>query len=150
MVSIDAFIGTVWTIVDRMRIDFEEFTADNRPANELLLDQSCVSSHVFVWIGVLFAYKIILLLFMVALSFLTRNIPNRTSATTSLRAFSYIFSILFFVGFCLYFFFRILDKHSDISFILLCAVLNIVLLLILLFILTPPLIPVIQDKLKKR
>ena len=150
MVSIDAFIGTVWTIVDRMRIDFEEFTADNRPANELLLDQSCVSSHVFVWIGVLFAYKIILLLFMVALSFLTRNIPNRTFATTSLRAFSYIFSILFFVGFCLYFFFRILDKHSDISFILLCAVLNIVLLLILLFILTPPLIPVIQDKLKKR
>ena len=148
MVSIDLLIGAVWTTVDRMRFSFIEFTSDNRPANELLLDQSCFSRYNFVWMCIVFSYRFFLLFVMVTLALVTRKIPNQTFSTTSLRLFSYAFSTVMVIGFCLYFFFLYLDPRSNNGPILLCTILNVMLLLFLVCILTPPLIPILQDKLK--
>ena len=149
MVSVDLLIGTLWTALDTMDFYLLEHATENIPANEVFLDQTCFSRYNTVWIGIVFSYRFILLLIMVTLSLLTRNIPNQTFATASLRVFSYIFSIVMIVGFVLYFLFLYLIPHLNIEPIILCTTLNIMLILFVVCILAPPLIPVIQNRLRR-
>jgi gamma-aminobutyric acid type B receptor len=146
MVSIDLLIGTIWTALDTMQFYIVEYTTEGTPANEILLDQTCFSRYNAVWLGVVFLYRIILLLIMVTLALLTRNIPNQTFATTSLRVFSYIFSMVMILGFSLYFFFLYTSPHSSAGPILLCATMNIMLVLYIACILAPPVMPEILKR----
>lgn len=150
MMSVDILIGTIWTAVDTMQFDFIEYLPNNVPANEIFYDQSCFSHYNTLWLGIVYLYKFILLSVMVVLSLLTRKIPNQTFATTTLRVFSYTFSMVMVVGFLLYYLFVYLDPRSHGGPILLIVTLNIMLLLYMWCILAPPLVPVIQDKLRKK
>ena len=141
MVSVDLLIGTIWTASDTMEFYLVAYTTKGSPANEVLLDQTCFSRYNAVWMGVVFSYRITLLLVMVTLALLTRNITNQMFATTSLRVFSYIFSLVMVLGFCLYFLFLYTNPHSSIGPVLLCVTLNIMLILFITCILAPPLIP---------
>ena len=149
MVSVDLLIGTLWTALDTMDFYFEAYATGSTPANEVFLDQTCFSRYNTVWLSVVFLYRITLVLVMVILALLTRNIPNQTFATTSLRVFSYMFSIVMVLGISVYFLLLYASPHSNIGPILLCATLNIMLILFITCILAPPLLPVIQCKLKK-
>ena len=124
------------------------YITQGTPANEVLLDQTCFSRYNAVWTGVVFSYRIILLLVMVALALLTRNIQNQTFATTSLRVFSYIFSMTMVMGFSLYYLFLYTAPHSSIGPIVLCVTLNIMLFLFIVCILAPPLTPEILKRIK--
>ena len=149
MVSIDILIGTIWTTVDSMEFYRIEHTPDNGPTNVLFYDQACIARYNTVWLGIVFTYKFVLLSVMMVLSLLTRRIPNKTFATTTLRVFSYTFTVVMVVGFLLYYLFAYLDPESNSGPILLCTMLNIMLLLYIGCILAPPLVPVIRDKLRK-
>ena len=146
MVSIDLLIGTIWTASDSMDFFLVPYTTEDTPANEILLDQTCFSRYNAVWLGVVFFYRIILLLVMVTLALLTRNIPNQTFATTSLRVFSYIFSMVMVLGFSLYYLFLYTSPHSSIGPISLCVTLNIMLILFIACILAPPVMPEILKR----
>ena len=141
MVSVDLLIGTIWTASDTMEFYFVPYTTKGSPANEILLDQTCFSRYNALWIGVVFSYRIILLLVMVTLALLTRKIQNQTFATTSLCVFTYIFSLVMVLGFSLYFLFLYTNPHSNINPIVLCVTLNSMLILFIACILAPPLIP---------
>lgn len=144
MISVDLIIATLWTALDTNQFYFVEFTPDNSKTNEVYYDTTCLSQYNTLWIGIIFAYKFVLLLGMVVLSLLTRNIPNQAFSTTLLRVFSYSFSFVMVVGFMLYFVFFYLDNHSNISTISLCTAMNLMLLLFIFCILVPPLTPVIK------
>ena len=149
MVSIDALIGTFWTALDTVDFYFEAYTTESTPANEILLDQICLSHYNTLWLGVVFLYRIALLLVMVTLALLTRNIPNQTFATSSLRVFSYTFSVVMVLGFSVYYVFLYASPYSNLRPIILCVTLNVMLILFIACILAPPLLPVIQRKLEK-
>ena len=153
IVLVDILFATIWTAVDPMQFEVVEYVIKNGPTNELLIDQSCAARNVYVWLGINFTYKIILLLTMIVLSILTRDIPNQTFATTSLRVFSYLFSAAFIVGFCVYYIFRIFDPnvHGSIAdYVVLCLLFNILVLVFLVFVVILPIFPVIQNALKRR
>ena len=153
LVTIDILYAVIWTAVDPMHLEFVEYVVKNGPTNELFVDQSCVAKYRYAWLGIGFTYKIILLVVMIVLSILTRNIPNRTFATTSLRVFAYLFSAVFIVGFCVYYFFLLFNPsaHASIAdYIALCVVFNILVLIFLVFVVIPPIFPVLQNALKKR
>ena len=146
MVSIDLLIGTIWTASDSMEFYLVPYTTEDTPANEILLDQTCFSRYNAMWLGVVFLYRIILLLVMVTLALLTRNIPNQIFVITSLRVFSYIFSMVMVLGFSLYYLFLYTSPHSSIGPISLCVTLNIMLILFIACILAPPVMPEILKR----
>ena len=153
LVMVDILYAVVWTAVDPMHLEFIEYVVKNGPTNELFVDQSCVSRYRYAWLGIGFTYKLVLLLVMIVLSILTRNIPNRTFATTSLRVFAYLFSAVFIVGFCVYYFFLLFDPnaHAGIAdYVTLCIVFNILVLIFLVFVVIPPIFPVLRDTFNKR
>ena len=148
LVLLDILIATVWTVVDPMRFEFIEYTVKNGTTVDLLEDQSCTSNYTPLWIGVVFTYKLSLLLAMILLSVLTHRIPNQAFSTALLRVFSYVFSAVFVIGFSLYYLLFFFDRHSNIDFLILSILLTILLLVFIIFVVIPPLQPVIKHKLK--
>ena len=153
LVTIDILYAIVWTAVDPMHLEFIEYVVKNGRTNELFVDQSCVCKYRYVWLGIGFTYKVVLLLVMIILSILTRNIPNRKFATTSLRVFSYLFSAVFIIGFCVYYFFLLFDPNtraSNADYFTLCVVFNILVLIFIVFVVIPPIFPVLRNTFKGR
>ena len=154
MVMINIVYATIWTAIDPMEFEFVEYVVENGTTSELFMHQRCTARNIYVWLGIAFTYLIVLLIAMIVLSVLTRNIPNRTFATTSLRVFAYLFTAVFIVGFCIYYFFLLFDpgEYSSIAesdYIVLCVVFNILVVIFLVFVIIPPIFPVLQKALKR-
>ena len=149
MVLLDVIIAIVWTISDPMHFQFVEYKVKNGQTYELIIDQSCVSTHNItpLWIGTVFTYKIGLLVVMIILSVLTHQIPNQTFSTALLRLFAYVFSAAFAIGFSLYYLFLFLNRKSNIDFYILNVLLSVLLLSFVALVIVPPLLPVIKHKL---
>ena len=150
LVLFDVVIAIVWTISDPFHFQFVEYKIKSGQTYDLIIDQSCVSTHDIIplWIGTVFTYKIGLLIAMVVLSVLTHQIPNQTFSTTLLRVFSYIYSISFAIGFSIYYLFVFFDPQSNIDFYILSVLLSVLLLSFVILVILPPLLPVIKIKLK--
>ena len=149
-ILIDLLIAAVWTAVDPMRFEIIEYTPQNGPTDKLHIEQTCNATYSLVWTGISLMYMSTLLLAMVMLSILTERIPNPKFATTSLRVFSYIFFTVSIIGFPLYYFYLHLDPHSNIDFIIFSVMVNIQSLIVLVYVVTPPLLPVLKEKLNAK
>ena len=149
LVLFDILIAIIWTAVDPNQFAFLEYIVKKRHIQEVLLDQSCSSKNNFLWMGLIFTYKIGLLFIMMILSILTYKIPYRAFSTTLLRVFSYVYSAIFIIGFAFYFLVLFIDPHSDISYIVLSVVLTLMLLSFITFVIIPPLIPIMKYKLNQ-
>ena len=149
MVLYDVIIAIVWTISDPIHFQFVEYKVKHGQTYELIIDQSCVSTHITpLWIGIIFAYKISLLIVMIVSSILTRQIPNQTFSTALLRLFAYVFSATFAIGFSLYYLFLFLNRKSNTDFYILSVLLSVLLLSVVVLVLVPPLLPIIKYKFK--
>ena len=146
LVLFDVLLAITWTAVDPNRFEFLEYIVENKNIQDVYLDQSCNSKYNFLWVGLFFTYKLGLLFVMIVLSILTYKIPNRTFSTTLLRAFSYSYSFIVIIGFAIYFLVLFIDRHSSISYIVLSVVLTMMLLTFIIFVIFPPLVPVIKFK----
>ena len=155
LLSIDVVIAVVWTAIDPLRLVVIEINVRVGSANELVLDRSCQSQLGFgfqgyaIWFVMIMSIRIILLVVMVVLSLLTRRIPNKNFATSSLRVFSYIFSGVFFVGFILYYLFIFLNLNHNIQHFILHLVMNTNVILYVGCVFIPPLVPVIHARAKQ-
>ena len=150
MVVVDLIIAIIWTSIDPFRIQELESTTMDGDATFLLIRLGCRSDYYFVWLGVILAYKILLLLVMCVLAYLTRNIRNQSFATASLRVFGYLFVIIFTLGFSLYYIFALLatfDPNFELS--AFCITLNLLLLSNTVCIFMPPLLPPLREVSKK-
>ena len=142
MLLVDVILAVIWTVVDPMHF---ELVVINGETNKVLLKQSCKAKHIYIWIGLGFSYRFILLWIMVALAFLTRSIPNQTFSTNSLRVFSYLFCSVFIIGFSHYYFFLFAGNSTD-GFITLNVVLKILAITFILLVITPPILPLILQR----
>ena len=150
LVLFDVIIAIVWTTSDPLHFQFVEYKFKSGQTYDLLIDQSCVSSHDILplWVGIVFTYKIGLLIAMVVLSVLTHQIPNQAFSTTLLRLFAYVYSAAFVIGFSLYYLFLFLSPKSRIDFYILSVLLLVLLVCFLVLVIVPPLLPIIKNKLK--
>ena len=150
LLSVDVFIAVIWTVTDPRELKPMRNIVENGPALELVITRRCRSRYDTGWIVVVMFCKVSLLVVMVMLTLLTRRIQFKTFATTSLRVFSYTFSLVFSMGFALYFFIQyyttILDPNIRNA--VLYITMNLMVLLYIVCVFIPPLIPVIQSKLK--
>ena len=152
LLCIDLIIAVVWTAVDPLTLVVVEDSVQVGAARELVLERSCRSQYGWQgyasWLVIVMSIRISLLLMMVTLSLLTRRIPNKTFATTSLRIFSYTFSCVFFFGFMLYYFFLFLNLDQNIDYAILFIMLNTCIVLYIACIFIPPLMPIFKEKIK--
>ena len=151
MLSVDIIIATVWTAVDPRQVIETRDTIQNGLAREEVIIRTCRSQNDSVWLSLIISYKVALLLAMVILALLTRHIPNKTFATTTLQIFSYIYSAVFGLGFTLYFFFLFLSSasyrlDSNIPYAILYITATIMIVVFIVCMFGPPLVPVIRDK----
>ena len=151
MVSVDIVIATVWTAVDQRQSIETRDTIQNGLAKEEVIIRTCRSQNDGVWLSLVMSYKVAQLLITVILALLTRHIPNKSFATTTLQIFSYIYSAVFGIGFTLYFFFLFVSSasyrlDSNINYAILYITATIMVTLIIVCVIGPPLVPVIQDK----
>ena len=152
LLSVDLVIAVIWTATDPRKQVIVTRTIEIGPATELVIDLICRSQYEIVWLTLVLLYKVALLMVMVALTVLTRHIPNKTFATTSLRVFSYTFSAVFGIGFGLYYFFLYFSSYSvdsNINYSILYTTLNIIAFLYVLCVFSPPLAPVLREKIHK-
>ena len=153
LLIIDLLIATVWTAVDPMQEVLVNFVVENGPANELMQDRVCQSRRLnLLWIVMSDGYRILLLAVMVTLTLLTRKIPNKTYTTSSLRVFSYIFSMVYLLGFTTYYMFLdLFTSHKlNIIYSVLSLTFNTMICLIIVLIVLPPLIPIAREKIFTR
>ena len=151
MLLVDIIIAVVWTAVDQRQLEEAQFTIENGPAREEVVIRTCRSQNDSIWLSLVVSYKVIQLTVMVILALLTRHIPNKTFATTTLQIFSYICSTVFVIGFALYFFFLffstasyILDSNINYSILYITSTILVFLFIVCVF--GPPVAPVLRDK----
>ena len=155
LLSLDITVAVVWTSIDPLRLVVVETSVRVGSANELVLDRLCQSQLGFgfqgyaIWIVIIMTIRFTLLIVMVVLSVLTRRIPNKSFATSSLRIFAYIFSGVLVLGFMLYYLIIFLNLNHNIQHFVLHLMLNTCIMLYIGCVFIPPLIPVIRAKLKQ-
>ena len=151
LLATDLSIAVLWTSIDPLQQKPVQFTVDNGPANELMLDRMCMSRILdgLLWTVVVHLYKILLILFVVMLTLFTRNIQNHTFATSSLRIFSYIFSFIYVTGFATFYLVIVGTHNPNADYATISLMLNTVLWLIIACIALPPLLPVAKEIFKK-
>lgn len=151
MLSVDIIIATVWTAVDPRRVILAQDTIRNGIAKEEVIIRTCRSENDSIWLSLVTSYRVAQLLVMVILALLTRHIPNKTFATTTLQIFSYAYSAVFGIGFTLYFFFLFFSSasyrlDSNINYAILYIMGTVMVVLFIVCVFGPPLMPVIRDK----
>ena len=149
MVSVDITLAVVWTAVDQRKLMMVNRTVEIGSARGLVITRICRSQkQENAWLVVAMSYKVAELTALVSLTLLTRYIPNKTFANTSIRVFSYTFSAVFGIGFALYYCFLYFQgsAHANIKYTVLYFTLIILILLYSLFVLIPPLMPIIRMK----
>ena len=153
LLSVDVFIAVLWTATDPRKLINMKQIIENGSALEIVLTRRCRSlRHEIVWVIITMLIKISLLVAVVLLSFLSRHIPNKSFATTTLQIFSYSFSLVFCMGFSLHFFVQYFSSimNPDIRFAVLYITMNLIIFLYITFVFIPPLVPVIKSKFKTR
>ena len=145
LVSVDVAIAIVWTTADPMEFGYEEVMVKVGSQYETFLIPQCYFN--FVWLVLVFLIKLALLVALIVLIVLMRNISNTTFTTNSQRMFAYSFCVISVLGFGTYYFLLFIqypDPHAE--FITLSSLLNIMLVLFVVLIISPPLIPILLRK----
>lgn len=138
----------VWTVIDPIHIETvarETVEGGEGQIVELELDRICVSDS-NVWNGLMLCYCSILFIAMVALALFTQNVRNPKFSTTSIRAFSYLLFLLLSVGFPTYVLLLYLYVNINIDFTVLTVVFLSTILLCIIFIVIPPIAPLLKEK----
>ena len=149
LASVDIAIAVIWTAVDPMEFLYIEFMLKIDSHYEVFLEPEC--TYNLVWLVLVFLFKAALLVALIVLTVLTRKIPIITFTTNSQRIFSYAFSVVSVIGFGIYYLliFVIQYPNSHAEFFTIFSLLNIQLALFIIFILAPPIAPVLLKKSKR-
>ena len=144
LASIDIAIAIVWTAVDPMQYTYFEIMLNTG----VFLEPECTYS--LVWLVLVFLFKAALLVALIVLTVLTRKISNATFTTNSLKIFTYTFSVVFVIGFGIYYLLMYAIQHSSphAEFLTVFSLLNTLLVLFVTFIIAPPITPILLNKVK--
>ena len=149
LVSVDAFIASIWTATDPLtaRVLSETMTDRN---GRILIQQSimCDSDNIQTWLVLIMLYKILQIGALLTLTILTRKINNKKYTTLNLRIMSYTLSFTVGFGITLFYFLFFTASETIADDVVLNVVLNLVVLQNILLVLLPPILPVLKEKFK--
>ena len=142
LASVDVVVAVIWTSVEPIQIGYVEINMENGSEYEVVSQLRCYYGT--TWPIMILLYKITLLFVLVVITVLTRQIPNPTFSNKSIHIYTYTFSILFVLGFTLYYTFLFVLPNIIVEFIILVCLLNTMLVLFLMFVVAPPLVPLFR------
>ena len=118
---------------------------DDAPVGELVrVRVSCYCNHYLIWTSITLTYCTAVLLVVSIFSLLTRNITNRTFATNALRVLSYVMTILFLLGFSLFFLLSAINFNPDYGLAVLTIQTNLMIAIFIVCVFMPPLAPILR------
>ena len=100
MLLIDIIIAVFWTTLDKF--DTEQI---RKTEGKILFRTICTCEYYAAWLSAIVLYKTGLLILVTVLSLLTRNVCHQFFTTNTLRAIVYLTTILFILGFSIYYIF---------------------------------------------
>ena len=136
-------ISIVWMAIDSFQgvVIFD----DDAPVGELVrVRVSCYCNHYLIWMVIIFTYCTAVLLVVSIFSLLTRNISNRTFDTNALRVLSYVMTILFLLGFSLFFLLSAINFNPDYGLAVLTIQINLMIAIFIVCVFMPPLAPILR------
>ena len=144
----DVFLCSIWDSVDPfVHKDYVESRIQINKIPTLIIRSTCTCRHFSLWIGMVGAYKGIIALLLVVFSILNRKIRRRDfQHTKKINILIYSLTMMGGVFFPIYFLFRSSDIH--ISYVILCMILSIVILMSCLTLFLTPIGQVIKIKMK--
>ena len=148
-VGIDLLFATLWSVVDPtvvITLETGMVNSDGVP----IVSTMCVNKYQFIWIPLVYTYKLFQLLVLLVLCVLTKNIKAKDFVTSKYKVASYLICAVF-VGLSamyatLYYFNA--EIHAD--FVVYCVLANSLLFLCCTFILFPPVLPLLREKLNRK
>ena len=144
----DVFLCSIWDSVDPfVHKDYVESRIQINKIPTLIIRSTCTCRHFSLWIGMVGAYKGIIALLLVVFSILNRKIRRRDfQHTKKINILIYSLTMMGGVFFPIYFLFRSSDIH--ISYVILCMILSIAILMSCLTLFLTPIGQVIKIKMK--
>ena len=141
-------VSVIWSAWDPFTLDYEEHYEDKEMAKSVIrvVYWYCTCNYHIYWLLVIAFLSLSLLFVGTILALLTRNIRNASFATTSLRIFVYLMSIVTILGFGLYGISVVVERKPGnsviyFSFTVLCTILNAVIFLFVACVFSSPLVP---------
>ena len=148
---VDILVCTLWSTIDPFTVEQSQplFTSEDR-IPVIIQRKVCRSELTYLWIGVLTGHKALILLLALSFAILARKVHWKGFETKNVAILVYLLSILCGLGISLYFTTNILQLDVNISFSLLCGVLDVLLYLSLILLFLTPLYPLMKERYKMR
>lgn len=137
-------VSIVWTAIDAFRVE-KTFEISGM----VRVKEECTCTHYYVWHGIMLTYLTVALVLLAIFSLLTRNISNRSFATTALRVLAYILTVAFLLGFPLFYLTTFSSFNPDYGLAIFIIQMNFMLAVFIACVFVPPLLPIFQS-LKQR
>ena len=142
---VDIFICMLWCTVDPFTVEeTQEFRYEgNVPV--IVYGKVCRSQQIHYWLVLLTGHKAMMLLLALFFAVLARKVDWKGFETKNVAVLVYLLSIVCGLGMPLYFITYILQLNVNISYSLLCGVLNVLLYLCLVLLFLTPLYPALKE-----
>ena len=111
--------------------------------------ESCTSDYFTVWLVLLVAYKGVLLMFAVFMSFVTRKIRIKEFKTNNITLLVYLLFLVTGVGMPVYLITWALGVNASFSYSVLCIVVIALVYLCWALLFLPPVLPLLREKVMK-
>ena len=100
LVGTNCVVAIIWTGADRFRakivhLSFTEDGGSGEQVDESYLE--CTCDFYFLWLGLVYGYVALEVIFLLMLSLLTRSVRQRDFTTKMIRVFVYLISLLFLI-----------------------------------------------------
>ena len=150
MLMVDILLAVIWRSLDSIQTKMlvDKYFQSELGVKILRVRAVCTSSMYSLWIILLIIDKLLLLVFVTILVFLTRKISNLSFTTNSLRVLIYVFSFITVLGFTLHF--SLTSKfHPNYNFTALSITMISLIIVFLACVMVPPLLPIFKNYYKQ-
>ena len=146
LIGIDVVLALIWMAVDPFHV--EELRVHVTEEGDFETLYSCKVNYTYVWFPLTYLLKLFTMVVTLILSILTRKIKNNRFKTNSLRILVYLFCLILWIGLSLFYLIGYLylavDIHVDYTIFVAMCIGMLILSLTLVF--TPPVLPILKEK----
>ena len=142
--GVDVALGTVWSTISPIRLIIVEEHSYTNENGDTILPRQCVFTNTEYWLVLLGVYKSLQVVLLILLCFLTRNVKDKRFNTVSISRASYLGLLLITTLFPLYVILWYTNAPIDADFIVLCVFFSGNGLVFLIFVLVPPILPLLS------
>ena len=140
-------VSTTWNVIDPFRV--EKIFGERISTTGVQVKEECNCTYHYMWLALILAYSTAILLLLSIFSLLTRNIENRSFATTALRVLAYIMTASFLFGFPLFYLLNVVSFNSNYATAVFAIHINFMMTAFIACVFMPPVLPLLRS-LRKR